>query len=57
MLLTTTKFADKGTTFKYYWGVSSAATYTVATLIWIWFFAAPPKTTDPEARVLGPLLR
>jgi hypothetical protein len=57
MLLTTTRFANKGTTFKYYWGVISAATYTVATLIWIWSFAMPPGNTDPDARVLGPLLR
>jgi hypothetical protein len=56
MLLTTTEFADKGKQFKLYWGISSVAAYSVATLIWIWFFAMPPKGTDPESQTLGPLL-
>jgi hypothetical protein len=57
MLLTTTRYADLGPKFNFVWGVSSVAAYSVAVLIWIWFFAVPATSTDPESRTLGPLLR
>ena len=57
MLLATTKFADLGISFKFSWGVISLVAYSVAVLIWIWFFWAPAKVTDPESRTLGPVLR
>lgn len=43
MLLTTTKFSDFGTKFIFLWGVSSIVAYSVAVLIWIWFFGVPQK--------------
>jgi hypothetical protein len=43
MLLTTTKFSDFGTRFKLLWGITSLVAYSVAVLIWIWFFSAPQK--------------
>lgn len=57
MLLTTAKFSDLGERFRFSWGVTSVATYSVAVLIWIWFFWAPAKVGDPESRTLGPALR
>ncbi len=56
-LLTTTTFADVGTTFKFMWGVISIAAYSIAVLIWIWYFWIPARVTDPELRTLGPALR
>jgi hypothetical protein len=57
MLLTTTRFADLGTAFKLLWDVTNLGTYSVAVLIWIWFFWTPSKVTDPESRAPGPTLR
>jgi len=56
-LLSTARFVDLGPTFKFMWGVISIAAYSVAVLIWIWFFWARAKVTDPESRILGPVLR
>lgn len=47
MLLTTTKFSDFGTRFKYLWGWTSLVAYSVAVLIWIWFFSVPQKVGTP----------
>jgi hypothetical protein len=57
MLMATSRFADLGIVFKLVWGVISIGTYSVAVLIWIWFFWAPAKVTGPESRTLGPILR
>lgn len=57
MLLASAKFADSGTAFKFWWGVTSLVAYSVAVLIWIWFFWAPSKVADLESRTLGPALR
>jgi hypothetical protein len=46
-LLTTIKFSDFGTTFKFWWDMSSVVAYSVAVLIWIWFFRAPQKEEPP----------
>ena len=56
-LLATARFADLGAAFKVLWDVSSLTAYSVAVLIWIWFFWVPARITDPELRALGPALR
>jgi hypothetical protein len=56
MLLTTIKFSDFGTTFKLLWGWTSLVAYSVAVLIWIWFFSVPQKvsTLNPELSAPSP---
>jgi hypothetical protein len=56
MLLTTARFADLGAAFKILWDVANLGTYSVAVLIWIWFFWAPAKVAEPESKTLGPAL-
>jgi hypothetical protein len=47
-LLTTTKFSDFGTRFKFLWFATSVASYSIAVLIWLWFFSAPEKAERPS---------
>ena len=54
MLLTTTKFSDFGTRFKFLWGVTSLVAYSVAVLIWIWFFSVPQKTQTLSSELSAP---
>src|SRR3981081_3981173 len=56
MLLTTTKFSDFGTRFKLLWGWTSLVAYSVAVLIWIWFFSVPQRMGTPisEMSALSP---
>jgi hypothetical protein len=56
MLLTTIKFSDFGTGFKLLWGWTSVVAYSVAVLIWIWFFSVPQKAgnQNPELSALSP---
>jgi hypothetical protein len=54
MLLTTIKFSDFGTTFKLLWGWTSLVAYSVAVLIWIWFFSTPQKVTTSELSAPAP---
>lgn len=56
MLLTTIKFSDFGTKFTFLWGVTSLVAYSVAVLIWIWFFSVPQKveTSSPQLSVPSP---
>jgi len=54
MLLTTTKFSDFGTKFKFLWGVTSLVAYSVAVLIWIWFFSVPQKTKTLSSELSAP---
>jgi hypothetical protein len=42
-LLTTTKYYESGTKFTFLWGWVSVITYTVAVLIWLWYFNTPIK--------------
>ncbi|MFZ1007158.1 MAG: hypothetical protein WAN65_09990 [Candidatus Sulfotelmatobacter sp.] len=42
-LLNTIKFADLGTTFKFWWNVISIGAYSIGVLIWIWFFRVPQE--------------
>jgi hypothetical protein len=54
MLLTTVKFSDFGTRFKYLWGITSLVAYSVAVLIWIWFFSVPPRLETPDSTLSAP---
>ena len=56
MLLTTIKFSDFGTGFKLLWGWTSVVAYSVAVLIWVWFFSVPQKAENqnPELSALSP---
>lgn len=46
-LLSTMKFSDFGTRYRNLWEVSSPVAYSVAVLIWIWFFRVPQKEEPP----------
>ncbi len=46
-LLSTIKFSDFGTRFKFWWDVAPLVAYSVAVLIWIWFFRAPQEEEAP----------
>src|ERR1700733_1941381 len=53
-LLVTTKFSDFGTRFTFLWGWTLLVAYSVAVLIWIWFFSVPQKTDTPSSRLSAP---
>lgn len=40
-LFTTTKYYESGTRFTFLWGWVSVITYTIAVLIWLWYFKTP----------------
>src|ERR1700692_2916379 len=46
-LLSTARFVDSGPAFKFAWGAISVIAYSIAVLIWIWFFWVPARITDP----------
>jgi hypothetical protein len=46
-LLSTIKFSDFGTRFKFLWSLTSVVAYSVAVLIWIWFFRVPQEEESP----------
>jgi hypothetical protein len=48
-LLTTTKFYEFGTEFKFLWGFISIIAYSIAVLIWLWYFSVPLKAEAPRA--------
>jgi hypothetical protein len=54
MLLATTKFSDFGTRFKLLWGWTSLVAYSLAVLIWIWFFSVPQKAETPNSELSAP---
>jgi hypothetical protein len=54
MLLTTVKFSDFGTRFKLLWGWTSLVAYSLAVLIWIWFFSVPQKMETPSPELSAP---
>jgi hypothetical protein len=56
MLMSTSRYADMGRSFAPLWRMLSIAAYSVAVLIWIWFFWRPAKIEDPESSALGPAL-
>lgn len=43
-LLATTKVSEFGTRFMFTWGVMLIVAYSIAVLIWIWFFSMPTQT-------------
>jgi hypothetical protein len=53
-LLTTIKYSDFGTRFKFLWDVSSVVAYSVAVLIWIWFFSVPQKVEPSSSQLSVP---
>jgi hypothetical protein len=52
-LLMTTKFSDFGTGFKFLWGRTLIVAYSIAVLIWIWFFSAPQEPETPNPNLPG----
>jgi len=46
-LLTTTKFSDFGTRFRDVFNLISLVAYSVAVMIWIWFFRVPQEEEPP----------
>lgn len=53
-LLLTTKFSDFGTRFIFLWGVTSLVAYSLAVLIWIWFFSVPQKVEQSSSGISAP---
>jgi hypothetical protein len=52
-LLMTTKFSDFGTRFTFLWGWTLIVAYSIAVLIWIWFFSAPQEPETPNPNLPG----
>jgi len=48
-LFTTTRFYEFGTKYKLLWGTVSIVTYSIAVLIWLWYFCVPVKAEPPRA--------
>ncbi len=48
-LFTTTKYYESGTKFTFLWGWVSVITYTVAVLIWLWYFSTPIEVEVPSS--------
>jgi hypothetical protein len=46
-LLSTMKFSDFGTRYIFFWKISLLVAYSIAVLIWIWFFRVPQKEEPP----------
>ncbi|MGA2413218.1 MAG: hypothetical protein ABSF59_02155 [Candidatus Sulfotelmatobacter sp.] len=53
-LVITSKVSDFGTKFIFLWDVTSLVAYSVAVLIWIWFFSVPQKTQNPSSELSAP---
>jgi hypothetical protein len=53
-LLVTTKLSDFGTRFMFLWNVTSLVAYSLAVLIWIWFFSVPQKAQTPSSELSAP---
>jgi hypothetical protein len=53
-LLISTKLSDFGTRFMFLWNATSLVAYSVAVLIWIWFFSAPQKMETPRTEFSTP---
>jgi hypothetical protein len=53
-LLTTTKFSDFGTRFKLLWGISLLVSYSIAVLIWLWFFSVAEKSEAAKPKEFVP---
>jgi hypothetical protein len=53
-LLINLKLSDFGTRFTFLWGWTSLVAYSVAVLIWIWFFSVPQKAPTPNSELSAP---
>jgi hypothetical protein len=53
-LLINLKLSDFGTRFTFSWDVVSLVAYSVAVLIWIWFFSVPQKVATPNSELSAP---
>jgi hypothetical protein len=53
-LLVTAKLSDFGTRFKLLWGWTSLVAYSVAVLLWIWFFSVPQKVDSAKPELSAP---
>ncbi|MGA8272745.1 MAG: hypothetical protein WB919_14385 [Candidatus Sulfotelmatobacter sp.] len=53
-LLINLKLSDFGTRFTFLWSVTSVVAYSLAVLIWIWFFGAPQKEVTPSSELPAP---
>jgi hypothetical protein len=53
-LLVTAKLSDFGTRFMFLFNAVSLVAYSLAVLIWIWFFSAPQKVETPKAEMSAP---
>jgi hypothetical protein len=54
MLLATTNYSDFGTRFKNLWDMTSLVAYSLAVLIWIWFFSVPQKVESAKPELSAP---
>jgi hypothetical protein len=53
-LLINLKYSDFGTRFKLLWAITQIVAYSVAVLIWIWFFSVPQKIETPAPELSAP---
>lgn len=53
-LLINLKLSDFGTRFTFLWDVVSLVAYSLAVLIWIWFFSVPQKVPTPVSELSAP---
>ncbi|HEY1465131.1 MAG TPA: hypothetical protein VGF44_17075 [Terriglobales bacterium] len=53
-LLASTKLYEIGTNFEQVWGIATVLSYTIAGLIWVWFFSSKPE--PPKRRADPPPL-
>lgn len=53
-LLASTKLYEIGTNFERVWGIATVLSYTIAGLIWVWFFSSKPE--PPKRRAEHPPL-
>lgn len=53
-LLINLKLSDFGTRFTFLWDVVSLVAYSIAVLIWIWFFSVPQKVANPGSELSAP---
>jgi hypothetical protein len=54
-LLTTTQYSDAAEAISLFWGVSLVAAYSIAVLIWLWFFRVQQKA-EPQRSETPPLV-
>jgi hypothetical protein len=53
-LVISTKLSDFGTRFIFLWNVTSLVAYSLAVLIWIWFFSVPQKVETSSSELSAP---